>query len=473
MNIYKKDKIWELILEELSHQIDNNIYLKNFINCKIDFNEKKGLTIYGSKINIALLKNDFYSQLSAAAEKVLNTKTKIDFVIIKPIDHHGEISPELLTKQEELGIASFDLEEVNKPEIVFDQMLEKDFYQYDNFIIHEGNKFAVEIGRGFIDNLSNKLIKICFFYGGIGVGKTHFAFSLINYAKKIFKNSKKILYFDSFKLTLEYNNLLKNKDFDFQTFIDKYSKCDLLIIDDLQKFQELIKVNTILFNLIEYMSKNDKKIIFFSSERVQDLVGFDEALRSRILSGRQCEIKKPNPDAIKILIKSYIDKVAPNLKITDGAINYLAFLLGKDIRVVFGHLSTLLFYLVTGKQLIMVDSKTVETVIEQTGIIGTIPKNGIDNEYNYIQRICEKLNVNLEEILSPSRKQDIVNNRNIIAYILKTEMKYSLAKIGKILQRDHSTIRNSLNQIKLEFKNNKHFKDYIKSITPSINSTDN
>ncbi|UUD38153.1 DnaA ATPase domain-containing protein [Mycoplasmoides fastidiosum] len=319
-------------------------------------------------------------------------------------------------------------------------------------------------------NYENKFFKTCFFHGDVGVGKTHLAFTLVNYFKELYKD-KKIIYVDSFKLNFEYNNHLRDSCFDVKSFIQKFADCDFLIIDDLHKFQGLNNINSMLFSLVEFLLNRNKKIIFFSSEPLRDINDFDPALKSRILSGIQCEIKEADTNVIKTLIKRFFETQSPNLKLTAGAIEYLAFLLGKDIRRVYGHLATLSFYLNAGEQLIMVDAKIIEELLEKIGILDTIPKNNRDDVYNQIVLICEKLKADVTDVLGRSRKQEIVNNRNVIAYILKTEMKMSLKKIGKVLDRDHTTIKNSLNQMENEFKRNKHFKDYVESLFSSKLST--
>ena len=55
-------------------------------------------------------------------------------------------------------------------------------------------------------------------------------------------------------------------------------------------------------------------------------------------------------------------------------------------------------------------------------------------------RVCNKNSVSLAELKGPSRKRNLVVARRECAHALKTELGRTIADIGRILQRDHSTI---------------------------------
>jgi chromosomal replication initiation ATPase DnaA len=56
----------------------------------------------------------------------------------------------------------------------------------------------------------------------------------------------------------------------------------------------------------------------------------------------------------------------------------------------------------------------------------------------------------IKDILSDSRRLELVRARAVIIYYLRTEERMSLQAIGDILGRDHSTINSSIHKIKTD-----------------------
>ena len=76
-----------------------------------------------------------------------------------------------------------------------------------------------------------------------------------------------------------------------------------------------------------------------------------------------------------------------------------------------------------------------------------------------IEVVCKEGNVTLEELLSGSRKSEIVNSRKLLSGALKIKLNMTLISIGKVLGgRDHTTIRNQL----LKFKDHCQYDDVFR-----------
>jgi chromosomal replication initiation ATPase DnaA len=56
----------------------------------------------------------------------------------------------------------------------------------------------------------------------------------------------------------------------------------------------------------------------------------------------------------------------------------------------------------------------------------------------------------IKDILSDSRRLELVRARAVIIYFLRTEERMSLSAIGDILGRDHSTINFAIHKIKTD-----------------------
>jgi hypothetical protein len=62
----------------------------------------------------------------------------------------------------------------------------------------------------------------------------------------------------------------------------------------------------------------------------------------------------------------------------------------------------------------------------------------------YANLVKRAYGYSMDEILSKTRDKDIVNARRAMAYLLREYSKYSYPKIGRVLERDHSSVMNLL-----------------------------
>jgi chromosomal replication initiator protein len=91
---------------------------------------------------------------------------------------------------------------------------------------------------------------------------------------------------------------------------------------------------------------------------------------------------------------------------------------------------------------------------------------------NIIKEICKFYSLSYEDITSKSRKREIVKARFIAIYLIRTETDYVLSQIGKLFNRDHSTILHSIKIINntLTLKYDTDISDEMQEIKKIINN---
>ena len=67
-------------------------------------------------------------------------------------------------------------------------------------------------------------------------------------------------------------------------------------------------------------------------------------------------------------------------------------------------------------------------------------------------------NIEPKRLLSRKRKRYYVMGRQIISYILRTHYDFTLVKIGKLMERDHSTIINGLNNHEMDYEHDETYR---------------
>lgn len=85
-----------------------------------------------------------------------------------------------------------------------------------------------------------------------------------------------------------------------------------------------------------------------------------------------------------------------------------------------------------------------------------------------IQTVCKIWDRSLDDVCGKSRKQEIVYTRMTIAYFLRRCTTLSTTEIGKLINRDHSTIIHYLKAYDSEFRFNKDFRNFAKRIEDDL-----
>ena len=102
-------------------------------------------------------------------------------------------------------------------------------YTFDNFIVGSSNDLAHTASQAVAANPGEKYNPL-YFYGGVGLGKTHLMQAVGNEILKT-KPDAKVLYVSSETFV---NEFLDHIRFKKQGFADKYRNIDVLIVDDMQ-----------------------------------------------------------------------------------------------------------------------------------------------------------------------------------------------------------------------------------------------
>ena len=76
--------------------------------------------------------------------------------------------------------------------------------------------------------------------------------------------------------------------------------------------------------------------------------------------------------------------------------------------------------------------------------------------------------MSIDDVCGRSRKQEVVYTRMIIAYFLRQYTTLSTTKIGRLINRDHSTIIHYLKAYDSEFRFNKDFRNFAKRIEEDL-----
>lgn len=85
-----------------------------------------------------------------------------------------------------------------------------------------------------------------------------------------------------------------------------------------------------------------------------------------------------------------------------------------------------------------------------------------------IQTVCKTWNKSLDDVCGKSRNQDVVYTRMTIAYFLRRHTILSTTEIGRLINRNHSTIVHYLKAYDSEFRFNEEFRNFAERIKEDL-----
>ncbi len=331
-------------------------------------------------------------------------------------------------------------------------------YTFDNFIVGSSNKFAHAACWAVADRPSMDYNPL-FIYGPSGLGKTHLLYAITNEVKKKNPNAK-IIYIKSEDFTNQLIESMQHKT--MPLFKNKYRSCDVLLIDDIQFIAGKVSTQEEFFHTFNALIEDRKQIILTSDRPPRDIKTLEDRLKTRFESGLIADIQPPDLELRIAIFKKKAEQA--NITISDDVLVFLAENLRSNIRQIEGAIKKFRARsFIEGKPIDMEFAKSC--ISELLG--GQEPTSvTIDKIFTSIYK---RYNIKKEDILGARRTKEIVAARHLAVYLVSTITGMSQSSIGKVFNRDHSTIVSSLSvaekRIRLEPMLELEMKEIIREVT--------
>ncbi len=309
-------------------------------------------------------------------------------------------------------------------------------YTFDNFIVGSSNKFAHAACIAVADHPAQSYNPL-FIYGPSGLGKTHLLYAITNELKH--KNDRiKVIYIKGENFTNHMIESLSRQA--MKEFRDMYRSCDVLLIDDIQFIAGKTSTQEEFFHTFNALYEEGKQIILTSDRPPREIKTLEDRLKTRFEWGLIADIQPPDLELRTAIIKKKADQV--NLVLSDEVLSFLADNLRSNIRQIEGAIKKLgATSFLTGQEITLsVARNCIADLLD-----GAEPINvTVDKVF---AAVYHKYDVSRDDIISPRRTKDIAWARHVAIYILREITDMSLPGIGKIFNRDHTTVLSSLNTV--------------------------
>jgi chromosomal replication initiator protein len=450
MNITLNDqeKIWDdvLAIVKVDRHVFDSFLSKTKIT-KIEGNKIVILTDTSLSATFLTKDNRYKSLIQEVVEQVTQTNYELEF-----------------TYESEDSLASQKNSEAKKPR--FFQACRLDSrYTFDNFVVGESNKEAVQASV-YISAKPGETYNPLFIYSKSGLGKTHLLHAIGNYIhdKKPFY---KILYITTDAFIDEFVKFVRGDQQD-ESLKDYLKTADVLLIDDIQFLTNKEKTSEMFFYIFNYLISNGKQVVLTSDCPPNELKGLEERLVSRFNMGLSVNIKNPDLETSLKILSLKIEANGLNINNFDyDGLVYLAENFSKNVRELEGALNRLIFYTITVKR---IDKITIDTIKEAINGISSSksPKDKLTEE-QIIQSVGDYYNLTTEQIKSKVRTQQIALARQISMYMCRSLLNTPYVQIGHIFGgRDHSTVMTSVEKIETMLKTDTQLTTAIQQIKDSL-----
>ncbi len=305
-------------------------------------------------------------------------------------------------------------------------------YTFDNFIVGNSNKFAHAACTAVAANPARNYNPL-FIYGPSGLGKTHLLYAITNEVQKK-KPDVNIIYIKGEDFTNQFIEALSASM--ISEFRNKYRSCDMLLIDDIQFIEGKVSTQEEFFHTFNNLYEDHKQIILTSDRPPRDMKTLEDRLKTRFEWGLIADIQPPDLELRIAIIKKKAEQVG--ITLTEEVLTFLAENLRSNIRQIEGAIKKLGAKVFLSGQVITMEIAR-SCIIELLG--GEEPVTvTVDKIYTAIYR---KYGITKEELESSRRTREIAMARHICIYLIHSITDMSLKSIGKLLNRDHSTIISS------------------------------
>lgn len=334
-------------------------------------------------------------------------------------------------------------------------------YTFTTFAVSTTNEMAHAAASAVSQNPGTAYNPL-FFYGGVGVGKTHLMQAIGS--NLLFTNpDAKVLYCTGEEFTNEIVSSIQNKKtIQFKT---KYRNVGVLLIDDIQFIAGKNAVQEEFFHTFNSVIKQQGQIVMTSDRPPHEINLLEDRLRSRFEAGLMIDIQQPSFElrTAILLIKAkahYLDVPMDIAQLIASKVD--------SARKIEGIISSL-------RSEVELKHKEIskELVTEILNLSNEIQFQNVQklrvSPTDLIKAVANHFHIKQIEVKGLKRQKSIVHARHIAMYFLKKELDMPYTEIGRwFSNRDHTSAMHACNKIDSQSLANDQLRQELSAIKMSL-----
>ncbi len=331
------------------------------------------------------------------------------------------------------------------------------YYTFDNFVEGESNKLARAVAMAIANKPGQATFNPFFLYGPSGVGKTHLVNALGVRLRELFPD-KRVLFVSAHVFKTQYtDSVIHNTSNDFINF---YQSIEVLIIDDIQEITTA-KTQQAFFHIFNHLQQNGRQLVITCDRPPVLFEGIEERMLTRFKWGMIAEMEKPDTALRKAILESKIKR--DGLSFPQEVVQYIAQNVESSVRELEGIVNCIMAYSIVDN--CDIDLQLTARVVARAV---NLEKKELTAD-DILQAVAQHYGLKQKEIVSKSRKQNVVLARQLTMYLCHKYTNMSYAQIGRRLGgRDHSTVMHGCNQVSLRISVDRNFRHEVEELESAL-----
>lgn len=330
-------------------------------------------------------------------------------------------------------------------------------YTFSAFIMGKSNQLAHAASLAVAEN-PGRVYNPLFFYGGVGLGKTHLLHAIGHVGEASGLN---VLYVTSEKFTNEIINAIRYQK--TEEFRAKYRQIDILLVDDIQFIAGKESTEEEFFHTFNTLHDANKQIVITSDRPPKAIHSLQDRLRSRFEWGLLADIQPPEYEHRLAILRSKAESL--RFAVPTSVIEFIARPECKSVRELEGALNRVIAYATLHDAALSVNlaAQALENIYSDSRPLSNLTMAEV------LEGVCRYYNVDIERMRGKQRNRETVWPRQVAMYLMRQETDASLLQIGGELGgRDHTTIMHGLEKVQAEISSNDHIRREIAAVLESL-----
>ena len=436
-----KTKIWTTVLENLKITLSSASYStwfpQTFIIGVKEIDKERQITEIGCPSSFIRdsVETRYYGLIKNALDQATKKKNDLVFTVKQnKISKESEKKAPLFEKKP--GRPTDKKTSYEVKQAIKNAGLWPDF-NFDNFAVSSTNQMAHAAALA-IAKSPGKAYNPLFLYGGVGVGKTHLT-QAIGIAIITRRPRTRLIYRMGEEFTNEIVDAIRRKT--TKEFKDKYRSARVLLIDDVQFIAGKTAVQEEFFHTFNALWRAGGQIVLTSDRRPDEISKLEDRLRSRFEGGLIIDIQKPNFELRTAILLIKAQQRGINLPMD------VARLIASNItstRRLEGFLTRFITEAKTKNEPLI--PELASALLGQTN--ETSLPHRLVKPREVLRAVANHFELKNVDLTGPRRLKKLVLPRQILMYLLRSELKVSLMEIGRLLgDRDHTTIMYGVDKV--------------------------
>ena len=303
-------------------------------------------------------------------------------------------------------------------------------FTFEKFVVGDSNRMAHAVAMAVANDPGTSKQKNPFFiHGPSGLGKTHLLYAI---ATQVHKNNPdaNIIYVSGEQFANEL--IFSIRDRKNAEFRQKYRSADLFLIDDIHFIAGKDSLQEEFFNTFNALYEENKQIVMAADRPPSEMAHLEERLRTRFEWGTLTEITPPDYLTRMVILQN--NALEMGLELPQEVCTFIAENVTSDVRKLEGALNIL--HAVQELEKIPITMETASRALKNIK-----PDVKAKPSADLIcTAVCRFYSIEDTVLRSTQKSKTVAEARQVAMYLMNTIGELTTPEIGRVLNRDHSTV---------------------------------